>query len=596
MKRARPRNRKAAQRQARQRELEYLRRQREEDISQQEKPTEEQVSAPDINLVQSDEDIQKANDFSGVNDISIVASSSDGNNIPEFEEIPDAKEIPTEFEDYVGEGESDNSQIGDTHKDEEPSDQNSAENVDQLENIPDLIPDIPSIEGFEENKELDNIPDIADVPDDSAKGKRKPKKKRNPGKTIFKTIIWIMAIFIVLVFALLGLNLFGDTEMLAPLEEGKINVLLVGVDESGLRTDAVMVASYNVNEGQVKLLSIPRDTKIYVKNRKMTRKINEIHAISSNEEKGYILGTQATAEAVTALTGIPINYYVEFSFASIDHLFDILGPVEFDVPDVEGNGEGMNYDDPHQNLHIHLKPGIQKLSGNQVQQFLRYRKSNSGKGSGSDTDRVERQQAFIKAVIDQKVNLSTLLKLPSIFTQLSREIKTNISLNDITKYVRYFSKLSGEGITTYSLPGEAKNIGGASYFVCNIEETSLLMMNTFGIDAEIDDQVSLSEKNPQKPLKVTNVSITPEPTKEPTKAPEKDEKDDKKEEDKNQEEEATKAPAVTKEPTKAPAVTKEPTKAPAVTKEPTKAPAVTKEPLESQQDEDELEDEIMILE
>ncbi|MBE7016142.1 MAG: LytR family transcriptional regulator, partial [Ruminococcaceae bacterium] len=446
------------------------------------------------------------------------------------------------------------------------------------EEIPEFIKEIPSIEGFTKEKAADTIPNIKDVPDVGTKGK----KKKNVPKTIFKTLIWIMAIFIVLVFSVLGLNLFGDTEILAPLEDGKINVLLVGVDESGLRTDAIMVASYNVNEGQINLLSIPRDTKIFVKNRKMTRKINEIHAISSNEERGYILGTQATAEAVTALTGLPINYYVEFSFASIDHLFDILGPVEFDVPDVEGNGEGMNYDDPHQNLHIHLKPGLQKLSGNQIQQFLRYRKSNSGKGTGSDTDRVERQQLFIKAVIDQKVNLSTLLKLPSIFTQLSREIKTNISLNDITKYVRYLSKLSSEGITTYSLPGGAKSIGGASYFVCDIEATELLMKDTFGASGEIDDQVSLSEKNPQKPLKVTNVTITPEPTKAPKEEPKKE--DTKKDDDPD------------KEATKAPAVTKEPTKAPAVTKEPTKAPEVTKEPLENLEDEDEQEDEIMILE
>ena len=234
----------------------------------------------------------------------------------------------------------------------------------------------------------------------------------------------------------------------------------------------------------------------------------------------------------------------------------------------------MNYDDPYQNLHIHLKPGLQKLSGNQIQQFLRYRKSNSGRGTGSDTDRVQRQQDFVKAVVDQKINLTTLVKLPSIFSQLSKEIRTNISLNDITRYIRYLPKLTSEGINTYSLPGEAKNVGGGSYFVINIEETKTLMNDVFGFNEEIDDKVTLSGKDPQKPLKVSYVSATPEPTEAPTQKP-------------------TEKP--TEKPTAAPTQepTPEPTKAPLVTKEPTVAP--TQEPIQTPDAEDEEDDVIIIL-
>lgn len=392
--------------------------------------------------------------------------------------------------------------------------------------------------------------------------KEKPaRKKRKAGKIILGVFIAL----IVLIFIVMGFGLF-DGDLLAPIEGGKINVLLLGVDEDGLRSDTIMVASYDANEARVNLLSIPRDTKIYIENRKMTRKINEVHALTSRSSKAEIVGAQGTAEVVTQLTGIPINYYVEFSFSSIDSLFDILGPVEFDVPDVEGGGRGMNYDDPYQNLHIHLKPGLQMLSGNQVQQFLRYRKSNYGVGTGTDTDRVARQQAFFKAVIDQKVNLGILLKVPSIFSQLSKEINTNIDSGDITKYIRHIAKLSGENVTTYTLPGENKDLSGGSYFVVNLEETKNLVNNTFGIASTPSDKVTLSDEHSQKVLRAGNKNKKTETTPAPQK----------------QEPAATPSvePAETPEESNTPAPTKTPTNTPA----PTKKPATTKTPLEDMDD------------
>lgn len=393
------------------------------------------------------------------------------------------------------------------------------------------------------------------------KGKKKKKKHR-----ALKIILTVLVIFAALGFITMGLDIFDDSDVLTPLENGKINVLMLGVDEEGLRTDAIMIASYDVNEAQVNMLSVPRDTKVYVTNRDVTRKINEVHAMSSKQKSGEILGAEATAEAVSQLTGIPINYYVEFSFSAIDNLFDALGPVEFDVPDVEGKGRGMNYDDPVQNLHIHLKPGLQQLTGNEVQQFVRYRKSNSGAGSGSDTDRVARQQEFVKAVVDQKVNVTLIPKLPGIFAQLSKEIKTNISAGDVTRYLRYLNKLTGESMHSYSLPGETKTIRGGSYFICNLEETKVLMNDTFGYDAELTDKITLSEKYSQQILKGGNLtkknkkSSKTDNSTAATTAPENN--------DKNTGNNSSNSKKTTAQPKASSTPTPEPTKAPAVTKKP----------------------------
>ncbi|MBR4720196.1 MAG: LCP family protein [Clostridia bacterium] len=413
-----------------------------------------------------------------------------------------------------------------------------------------IEPQIIDAVSAEQNASQEPYDSIIDEIQRERRGKtpvQKPKKEIS-FKKVFTVILVFLLLFIILA---MGTNLFSDDDILAPLEDGKVNVLLLGVDESGLRTDAIMVASYDVNEGKINLLSVPRDTKVYVTNKKATKKINAVHAITAEDDNKKILGVQATAEAVTQLTGIPINYYIEFSFLSIDHLFDSLGGVEYDVPDVEGKGRGMNYDDPYQNLHIHLSPGMQTLSGNQVQQFLRYRKSNYGVGTGSDTDRVKRQQEFVRAVIDQKLNLGLLTKLPSIYAQLSKEIKTNISTGDITKYIRYLKKISGDNIKSYSLAGENKTVGGASYFVCDLAATKVLISENFGIDEEVTDKITLSGKNPQTPLKAGNMTKAAADYYEtPKESPKEQPKEEPKVEEKKPEPKEPQAPPV--EPNKTP--------------------------------------------
>lgn len=407
----------------------------------------------------------------------------------------------------------------------------------------------------------------------------KPRKKIKPS-TFIKAALISLGALIVLVFIALGMGFVDESDLLAPIdrESGKINALLLGVDEDGLRTDSIMVASFDLDTAQLNLLSIPRDTKVYVKNRNLTRKINEVHAMSTKDGSGSIMGPIGTAEAVTQLTGIPINYYLEFNFDAIENIFDILGPITYDVPDVEGGGKGMNYEDPAQDLYIHLKPGVQELDGDKLLQLMRYRKGDS------DFARIERQQNVIKAVVEQKLNLSLILKLPKLFSQMKKDISTNISVSDVSKYAQYLGELSTEKIAAYQLPGESQHISAGWYFICDIEATKTLISQTLGFDAsnittDIEVYAEGSEAKavinkkktttgtPSKataaPKKSTSEKATAAPTKKPT---------------------ATKAPAATKKPAddtadddddtpvSKPTSTPTATKAPAATKAPTTAP------------------------
>lgn len=367
--------------------------------------------------------------------------------------------------------------------------------------------------------------------------KRKPKKKK---KLSFLSIIAIL-LSVVLVstagfFLLLGFHFVDESDLLAPIdrESGLVNALLLGVDEDGLRTDTIMVASFNLDTAELKLLSIPRDTKVYVKNRSQTRKINEVHAMGT--KKG-IVGPIGTAQAVTQLTGIPINYYIEFSFDAIENLFETLGPIEYNVPDVEGGGRGMNYEDPVQDLYIHLKPGEQKLDSKQILQFMRYRKGDT------DHARSERQQGIIKAVVEQKLGLGLIFKIPKIFSQITNDLSTNLSVADVTKYSKYLGDLSTDKINSYHLPGADQKQGGKWYFICNKEKAKTMIAENFGYeDAEINTTVIVDTDGTKVKTNGSNKKSTPKPSAEPVSEP------DSFEEEPSQSEEPTPEPTPTPSP------------------------------------------------
>lgn len=265
-------------------------------------------------------------------------------------------------------------------------------------------------------------------------------------------------------------------------QDDKINVLVMCVDIDGLRTDAIMLAQYDTQTNSVKLLSIPRDTRMFVGNR--YQKINAAHAYIG--ESGEIGGPEAACEAVTRITGVPINYYIDFSFDAVAHVINDIGTINFTIPDVTGDGEGMVYDDPVQGLHINLPPGNYDLDGSQVVQMLRYRKNNYGKGYlNGDRDRIALQQEFLKSFVDQKLNASLILKIPAIWKDITSEIKTNVDITDVIKYSKYLTGFSSTNIATFQLPGtDARDSVNGSVWVPNLEQIRELINTEFGYPAD----------------------------------------------------------------------------------------------------------------
>lgn len=399
----------------------------------------------------------------------------------------------------------------------EPEDDLSADDNDEIiervivdEQVPDPYENTPednipfSTEDYTETNDNTENSDKSVTPTEDLFMKKREQKrikweKKRRKRRIITVCVSAAVVLLSAFFIVMGIDFSGTAQedFLTPVDtaSGKINVLILGVDKDGERSDSIMLVNYDFDTHQINLMSIPRDTKMYVTDRSVNRKITEVHGM--HDKSGNMYGAAMVAESVTALTGVPINYYIEFSFDTIDRVMDILGPVTFDVPDIEGNGKGMNYDDDYQDLHIHLKPGVQELSGNQIQQFMRYRKSNKGTTDGSDISRISRQQELLQAIIDQKINISLILKIPDIFKELKTQLKTNFTTKDVLKYAGYLNDISSDNMVSHVLPGESKLVSGAWYYIPDFDQTVEIVTTAFGYDVSADDltnEISLTGK------------------------------------------------------------------------------------------------------
>lgn len=247
-------------------------------------------------------------------------------------------------------------------------------------------------------------------------------------------------------------------------EEKPVNFLILGVDEEGVRTDVIALMNLNTADGKLNILSIARDTQVRAKGR-----VVKINALAAMGGERLLIGK------IEELTGIPVNYYVTINFKGFRKIIDILGGVEINVP------FNMDYDDPFQNLHIHLKKGKQVLNGKKAEQFVRYRKGNrEDQGySNGDIGRIKAQQVFLKALIEQKVRLKYLSKAAEIFLTLKKYMKTNVEVGDVNHYLATVGNIRMEDIKAYTIPGDTVYEGGAWYFLHDKAKTKELIETSF---------------------------------------------------------------------------------------------------------------------
>lgn len=247
------------------------------------------------------------------------------------------------------------------------------------------------------------------------------------------------------------------------------NILVVGVDKDEKRADVIMLLNVNKEDDTLNLISIPRDTRVKIAGR--TSKINGLMGKENGEE--------LITDAVRQLTGLSVHSFCKVTFEGLRNIFDILGGVTYDVP------IDMDYDDPVQDLSIHLKKGKQKLSGSDIEGLLRFRSGYAN----ADLGRIDTQQDFLKEAVKQKLSIKYIFKLPAIMRELNENFSTNLTTLDIITLALDARRCNG--LSSYTLPGAPKYTGGVSFFVADSdahEQIAALVGEDF-VPTDLNDKV-----------------------------------------------------------------------------------------------------------
>lgn len=334
-----------------------------------------------------------------------------------------------------------------------------------------------------------------------SKSKKKAKEK-SLGKLFFKVMAVTFIVIAILASAIAcsynkflldgdGIISGGSNKEPDPINK---TLAVFGVDEDGYRTDVIFVLNYNSETNKTRVISIPRDTKV---------DWSETQKEVMREDKGYAVDVSKinemtsyggidnirdlTIDEIENMLGIQIDNYVIVTIDAFKQIVDAIGGVEVDVPVLDGNG--LHYDDNYAGLHIHLKPGIQTLNGEQAEGLVRFRK---GYVDG-DVGRIKTQQLFLEAFAKKVTSPEIITKIPGIINTIFNTVSTDVRLGDIPGYLPYLKSIDSSTLSFNIIPGEGRYQNGKSYYFPDYEAMPQFITDIFNDNEEDTEDIVIDK-------------------------------------------------------------------------------------------------------
>ncbi|MYL33960.1 LytR family transcriptional regulator [Pontibacillus yanchengensis] len=239
------------------------------------------------------------------------------------------------------------------------------------------------------------------------------------------------------------------TKVVNPSDDN-ISILFLGVDNSEKRnkenplSDALVLATLNEEEKSMKLVSIPRDSYVYLPTEGYKDKITHAHAFG---------GVDASVAAVENMFNIPVDYYVRLNFNAFIETVNALDGISAEVP----------FDLKEQNSNdvdnaIELEKGFQKLNGEEALALARTRKYDS------DIERGQRQMDLMKAIFNKASNPSAINKYGSVIDSIGQNMKTNMDFDEMMALKEYVLNRNNITFDTMQLEGEGEFLDDGLYY------------------------------------------------------------------------------------------------------------------------------------
>ncbi|MBQ2252782.1 MAG: LCP family protein, partial [Clostridia bacterium] len=253
-----------------------------------------------------------------------------------------------------------------------------------------------------------------------------------------------------------------------------------------------MLCSFDTVKGNVNVMQIPRDIYVVDELCPAGGKINNVFSLAARDYREQNPDATADAEFEYAmgylcdkigdLFAVPVDFYVSFNTLMYRELLEIVCPITVDVP------FDMDYDDPTQDLHIHLKAGVQQLDPEQAEGFSRFRQNNGGHSGlpEGDFSRVDLQKITLAAIAEKFFSNFSLPSAHALAGTVWNNLDTDLEMNECIWFLQQALTLYTEGTMTldsirmYDLPckvpspAECAALLGVNYTVSyGFMETSL---------------------------------------------------------------------------------------------------------------------------
>ena len=254
-----------------------------------------------------------------------------------------------------------------------------------------------------------------------------------------------------------------------------LDILLIGYGgpghDGGTLSDTLIVVHADFENKKIAFISVPRDLWVpipYDWDNLQNYKINMAHAIGLDdtryankrpEFRGVTGGGNMAKRVVGQVTGLTIENFVSVNFEGLVKVIDLLGGVETDVPvtfddfsyPIKGNENetcGFSAEeiaDFHAKYsgfdlekqftcryeHLHFDKGKVVMNGETALKFVRSRHSSQ---HGGDFARSERQYALLTGIKNKLVSLETAKKLSALLDTISDNVRTDLTLEQITSF------------------------------------------------------------------------------------------------------------------------------------------------------------------
>src|SRR6266487_428440 len=243
------------------------------------------------------------------------------------------------------------------------------------------------------------------------------------------------------------------------------NILLLGSDNDNkysfpaLLTQVMMVVHVDPDNNSVYMVSIPRDSWVYVPVNGAMHKIDQAFFLGAVKHNSYDDGVRLARQTVEQDYGITIDRYAWVGLSGFASVIDTLGGVDIDVThpivdDAYPDDTRANPKDPFAVKRLYLAPGPQHLDGLQALEFVRSRHADLV----GDIGRTNRQQEILEA-LKKKLTVSNVINhFQQLITDLAGKVYTDMSPQEVLAFANFGRTLPSSGIKRITLgPGSGNH-------------------------------------------------------------------------------------------------------------------------------------------